>query len=670
MNAARLLEYFDRIADAPDAIPRLRKFILDLAVRGKLVDQDPNDESASELMKRVQACKVRLIKERKIKNLEISLVAEGEAPFVIPGRWVWTRLGAIGDWGAGSTPSRGDHDLYGGGVTWLKSGELNDNVRLAGSSETVSELAIKKGSFRINRLGDVLIAMYGATIGKLAILAETAVTNQAVCGCTPFDGVFNRFLFLYLLSQREQFHAASEGGAQPNISKVKIIGTPFPLPPLAEQHRIVAKVDELMAHCDRLEGTQAKQERRRNRLATASLKRIGQPEDVGNGEEFQENVQFYLHHLPRLTTRPEHVKELRQTILNLAVRGKLVPQDPNDESLLDCCLKTSHVAQPPFSIPNNWRWSNLPTLGHLVGGGTPSKDNDEFWKGDIPWIAPKDMKRDIIDKSNFNITEEAVRSSATKLVKKSSVLFVVRGMILVHSFPVAISGCRLAINQDMKAVEVKCKMSSRFLLLCLKGLKNYFLDKVQRSSHGTCRLVGEDYCSVLIPIPPLAEQHRIVAKVDELMNLCDQLEVQLATSQRKRSRLLEATLCEALGVTCMPVARPTRPTPSPVLSAPPRSESPFEGQSPRLVDTPKAAVQGSLVEQPKPPTASPRASGSDIPSAILAQMQPGQEYSRAQLADALGLSVYEWNMAIRELKESGRVVQTGERRGARYRVLK
>ncbi|MSO22383.1 MAG: hypothetical protein EXQ58_03820 [Acidobacteria bacterium] len=137
----------------------------------------------------------------------------------------------MGDWGSGSTPARGNHDLYGGGITWLKSGELNDNQALAGSEETVTELALKTGSFRRNQPGDVLLAMYGATIGKVAILAEPAVTNQAVFGCTPFDGISNRYLFSFLLSQRARFHSASEGGAQPNISKVKIVGFPFPLPP-------------------------------------------------------------------------------------------------------------------------------------------------------------------------------------------------------------------------------------------------------------------------------------------------------------------------------------------------------------------------------------------------------------------------------------------------------
>jgi len=231
MNADRLLAHYEKIAEAPDAIARLRRFILDLAVRGKLVPQDPKDEPASELLKRIAKEKARLVRVGEARKSEIDPVIPEEAPFSGPPNWMWTRLGSIGDWGAGSTPPRGNSDFYGGGIPWLKSGELNDNRALAGSEETVTQLAIDKGSFRINKPGDVLLAMYGATIGKVAILAEGAVTNQAVCGCTPFAGVSNEFLFLFLLSKREYFHSASEGGAQPNISKVKIVCTPFPLPP-------------------------------------------------------------------------------------------------------------------------------------------------------------------------------------------------------------------------------------------------------------------------------------------------------------------------------------------------------------------------------------------------------------------------------------------------------
>ena len=308
MNADWLLAHYERIADAPEAISRLRRFTLDLAVRGKLVEQNLNDEPASELLKRVAAEKARLVKTKRIKKLEVDPIGEKVAPFSVPSLWQWTRLGTVGDWGAGSTPSRGNPDLYGGGLTWLKSGELNDNTQLRGSGETVTELAVQKGSFRINCPGDVLIAMYGATIGKLAILAEKAVTNQAVCGCTPFEGVFNKYLFLFLLSQREGFYATSEGGAQPNISKAKIVGWPISLPPLAEQHRIVSKVDELMALCDRLEAARTEREATRDRMAAASLVRLNDPDP--DPVVFRNHAAFALENLAPLTTRTDQIKAL------------------------------------------------------------------------------------------------------------------------------------------------------------------------------------------------------------------------------------------------------------------------------------------------------------------------------------------------------------------------
>ncbi len=163
MTLATFFAKFDQFADAPEAVAKMRELVLQLAVQGKLVDQLPGDAPADKLLEQIQKSKERLIKERAISRQETDSIDCDSAPFLIPQSWVWTRLGEIGDWGSGSTPPRGNHDLYDGGVTWLKSGELNDNLALAGSSETVTELALKTGSFRRNQPADVLFAMYGAT---------------------------------------------------------------------------------------------------------------------------------------------------------------------------------------------------------------------------------------------------------------------------------------------------------------------------------------------------------------------------------------------------------------------------------------------------------------------------------------------------------------------------
>lgn len=243
-----------------DQIKQLRQTILNLAVRGRLVPQDVSEKPVS-----------IPINSKKSKSQDQAGKPAAEIHHEAPANWVRSTLGEVGDWGSGSTPSRARDDYFGGSHTWLKSGELNDTIGLRGSEEKITNKALEQCSFRKNRAGDVLIAMYGATIGKLAILAEDAVTNQAVCGCTPKEFLSNHYLFIFLLSQREQFQALSEGGAQPNISKVKIVSTPILVPPLAEQHRIVAKVDELMALCDRLDTALAQAETARTRLLDAEL---------------------------------------------------------------------------------------------------------------------------------------------------------------------------------------------------------------------------------------------------------------------------------------------------------------------------------------------------------------------------------------------------------------
>ena len=242
-------------------IQQIKSKILDLAIRGKLVPQNPNDEPASVLLERIRAEKEELIKQGKIKrDKKESIIFRGddnsyyekigndiicideELPFDIPHNWSWCRLGNIGDWAAGSTPSRSYPEYYNGTIPWLKTGDLNDGY-ITNIPESISEEALKNTSVRLNPSGSVLIAMYGATIGKLGILTFPATTNQACCACSPLDGINNHYLFYYLLSQKDNFVYRSVGGAQPNISKEKIVTTLMPVPPYEEQRQILDKID-------------------------------------------------------------------------------------------------------------------------------------------------------------------------------------------------------------------------------------------------------------------------------------------------------------------------------------------------------------------------------------------------------------------------------------------
>lgn len=230
----------------------MKKSILQMAMQGKLVEQRSEEGTADELYEQIVAEKAQLIKDGKIKKEKPLLeITEDEIPFEIPSSWKWVRVGEIGSWSAGATPSRQHPEYYEGNIPWLKTGDLNDGY-IVDIPEFVGEIALEKTSLRLNPIGSVLMAMYGATIGKLGILEIEATTNQACCACIPYSCVVNKYLFYYLMSQRRNYIKMGAGGAQPNISKEKIVISLIPLPPLEEQKRIVAKIEELLPYCNQL----------------------------------------------------------------------------------------------------------------------------------------------------------------------------------------------------------------------------------------------------------------------------------------------------------------------------------------------------------------------------------------------------------------------------------
>ena len=241
----------------------LQKSILQEAIQGRLVPQFSEEGTAQDLLEQIRQEKQELVKEGKLKKSTLidSVIYKGDdnkyyeqvgkkclditeqIPFEIPENWVWTRLGQIGDWGAGSTPQRGNANYYNGNILWLKTGELNNGI-VYDTEEKITQKAFQDCSLRINRIGDVLIAMYGATIGKLAVVGKELTTNQACCGCTPYL-IYNWYLFYFLMASRDTFIKKGEGGAQPNISRVKLVEHLIPLPPIKEQQRIVAQIEKL-----------------------------------------------------------------------------------------------------------------------------------------------------------------------------------------------------------------------------------------------------------------------------------------------------------------------------------------------------------------------------------------------------------------------------------------
>lgn len=252
-----------------------------------------------------------------------------------------------------------------------------------------------------------------------------------------------------------------------------------------------------------------------------------------------------LQHLDIIAEAPNGIARLRELVLQLAVRGKLVPQDPEDEPaalLLARRVKPVSPEEQEFDLPSGWAWSSIGLLGELRGGATPSKQNARFWGGSIPWVSPKDMKRDFIADSQDHVTTAAFAGSSDKTIPAGSLLMVVRGMILAHSFPTAVTTAEVTLNQDMKALLPFTTKVSPYLLLVTKGLKRQFLSRVERSSHGTCKLPTPSLIELALPVPPLPEQARIVARVDELMALLDRLEAARNTREATRRALRDSSL--------------------------------------------------------------------------------------------------------------------------------
>lgn len=269
-----------------------------------------------------------------------------------------------------------------------------------------------------------------------------------------------------------------------------------------------------------------------------------------------------LRHFQMVATSTGGVARLRQLILYLAVRGRLVPQDASDEPasvLLERVqaereriaasgggrirkeLAQTTPADALFPLPSGWTWSVLPDLCAIAGGSTPSKSVASYWSGDIPWVSPKDMKVAEISEAQDHVSSAALKGGLS-LISPGSLLMVVRGMILAHSFPVAVTKVPVAINQDMKALTPYEPSVLPYLMLVCIGMKSEILGLVDRSTHGTCKLESPKVFALPIPIPPLAEQARIVARVDELMRLCDALETKGRLAAEQHAYLLRALL--------------------------------------------------------------------------------------------------------------------------------
>lgn len=550
MNAQRLLAHYEKVAEAPDAIPRLRRFILDLAVRGKLVTQDPSDQPASELLERIAADKAdRAVSARDRRATKIRPLASEDTPFPVPPNWVWASFGDI-------TISRDGERVPVSREERERRAKVYDYYGASGIIDKIDGFLFDKPLLLIGEDGANLINR--STPIAFIARGKYWVNNHA----HVLDGLSEGFLrYLEVFINALDLKPYVTGTAQPKMNQAKMNSIPVALPPIAEQHRLVAKVDELMSLCDWLEAARAGREAARDRLAAASLARLNETHNV----TFQDDARFALDELPALTTRPDQIKVLRQTILNLAVRGKLVPQDPNDEpasGLLkrirplpkpprfdkrspelipgDCGLSVNH---PGTLLPKGWQWVPMVQVARLESGHTPSRNRLDWWNGDVPWIGLVDARahnNGRIFETTQHTNEAGLANSAARLLPKGTVCFSRTASVGY----VVIMGRPMATSQDFVNWVPTEAISSEWLQLVMIAER----PAISRFSKGAVHqtIYYSAWLAMHVALPPLAEQHRIVANVDALMALCDRLEASLSATAATRRRLLDALLAEAL----------------------------------------------------------------------------------------------------------------------------
>ena len=385
-------------------------------------------------------------------------------PFEIPENWVWTTLGNIGQWQSGATPSRLCKEYYGGTIPWLKTGDLNDGY-IYDIPEYITEKALAETSVKLNPVGSILIAMYGATIGKVGMLTFPATTNQACCACVDYSGIEQKYLFYFLVSHKEEFIMQGGGGAQPNISKEKIVETLIPIPPRPEQVRIVNIIENWFAIIDKIE---------------------------------QEQVDLTC-----------AIKQTKSKILDIAIHGKLVPQDPNDEPAIELLRRIN----PSFKPCDNAHYKNLPSGWSIC------------------------RLEDIVDYEQ----PQAYIVGSTNYSEDYSIPVLTAGKSFIIGYTNEIDGIcdNLPViifddfTTDSRFVDFpfKVKSSAMKILRVKKGIDIQYVGFYMSIT----RLVGDthkrywisEYSKLPIPIPPKAEQERIVQTVTDLLGKLDNIIAEL-----------------------------------------------------------------------------------------------------------------------------------------------
>jgi type I restriction enzyme S subunit len=531
MSAGLFLKEFERIWDAPDAIARLRRFLSDLAVRGKLTEQRPNEVSALDTLDNRHSA-------GRVKGVE--------GPYKIPDTWSWVRFGDIASYSAGRTPPRSDPAFWNTGeYPWVSIADMDSGRPLYSTKETISTLA-KDRVFKSEPLSaGTMLMSFKLTIGKISRLSVPAFHNEAIISIKLLAPEMDPYIFL-VLPERARRGATKGAIKGATLNRASLAGLLIPLPPIAEQHRIVAKIEKLMSLCDQLEAAQELLELDRDELRSASLHRLTLKDEGSKSAD----VRFFLKTSRRLITKPEHVAPVRRTILDLAVCGDLVPHFTTEEPYEDESLGTELHERTNLSrdIPSTWRTSTLGNLAEKLGAGsTPLGGKTAYVEDGVPFIRSQNVYDDGLHLQGVaRIPRETHSRMSGTHVETRDLLLNITGASIGRCAIVPDTLREANVSQHVAIVRLRDLRLREFVhlvLICPTYQSLIASVEVGVSREGLSMKRLKEFS---VPIPPLAEQLRIVAKVNELMVLCGQLEAALEASQHIKGQLLDALLHDAL----------------------------------------------------------------------------------------------------------------------------
>lgn len=571
-HTAQLLEqHFDTAFAAPDGIAKLRELILTLAMQGKLVEQDPNDPPASELLKEIEAEKQRLSSSssprKRGSSKPLPPIKPEEVPYELPEGWEWVRLGEIGLVGSSSRVHQ--RDWRDEGVPFYRAREI---VKLSNFGFVQNDLFISEDHYQslakdglTPEAGDLMITGVG-TIGVPYIVKDTDrfyFKDASVLIFKNLHCLYAHFLFRFFKSPLwvEKIHDGSMGTTVHTLTIGKANEILVPLPPLPEQYRIVARIDQLMARCDELEKLRKAREAQRLAVHIAAIKQLL---DTPDGSVWE----FIQQHFGELYTVKENVAELRKAILQLAVMGRLVPQDPKDppasellkeiEAEKQRLVKAGKIKKPkplppikpeevPYELPQGWEWVRLGDLSLSSDSGwspqcLPEQRTKDQWGvlkvSAVSWgkFNPDENKALPYDKDPRPECEVKVgdfllsRANTDELVARSVIVEETPENLMMSDKIV-----RFHLSQYINKYFINYVNGSDFS-------RTYYIVNASGTSSSMKNVSRQVMAELAIPLPPLPEQHRIVAKIKQLMALCDTLEQKIDVATVKQSELLTALL--------------------------------------------------------------------------------------------------------------------------------